>query len=188
MESIALKAAMVLPALLLQKPHKQSKSCEHIKCLECHLHLWQEGDIDALLKEGSVIQLHLRCSRPSSSADSSRIFARLEFQGKVRAAMRFLMDRSHGSFLPLSASVFDEIIKKYPIAPTPMSLVSPSVTPLRSCHPVIFDGNLICHTALCTKGSAGPSGMDALGWRQLVLLFKLPHQTFVLKVYIHILC
>ena len=34
MESIALKAAMVLPALLLQKPHRQSKSREHIKCLD----------------------------------------------------------------------------------------------------------------------------------------------------------
>ena len=40
MESIALKATMVLPASLLQKPHRQSKSCDHIKCLECHLQLW----------------------------------------------------------------------------------------------------------------------------------------------------
>ena len=40
--------------------------------------------------------------------------------------------------------------------------------PPRSCHPVIFDcldRNVICHTALCTEGSAGPSGVDALGWR-----------------------
>ena len=29
MESVALKAAMVLPPLLLQKPHRQSKSREH---------------------------------------------------------------------------------------------------------------------------------------------------------------
>ena len=35
MESIALKAAMVLPPLLLQKPHRQSKFRENIKCLVC---------------------------------------------------------------------------------------------------------------------------------------------------------
>ena len=34
LESIALKASMVLPPLLLQKPHRQSRSREHIKCLE----------------------------------------------------------------------------------------------------------------------------------------------------------
>ena len=105
MESIVLKAAMVLPALLLQKPHKQSKSHEHIKYLEHCLNLWQGGDIDALLEKGNAIQQHLRRSHPSSLADNSRIFARLVFQGKVRATMRFLMDKSHGSFLPLLAPV-----------------------------------------------------------------------------------
>ena len=39
MECIALKAAMVLPASLFQKPHMQSKSRDNIKCLESCLHL-----------------------------------------------------------------------------------------------------------------------------------------------------
>ena len=52
---IALKAAMVLLALLLQKPHMGSKSHKSIKCLERCLHLWHEGDIDALLVEGHTI-------------------------------------------------------------------------------------------------------------------------------------
>ena len=45
MECIALKVFMVLPALLLQKPHLQSKSREHINCLERRLLLWRGGDI-----------------------------------------------------------------------------------------------------------------------------------------------
>ena len=61
MECIALKAAVVLPALLLQKPHIQSKSSRNIKCLECCLHLWY-GDNDALLIEGHTIQQHLQHS------------------------------------------------------------------------------------------------------------------------------
>ena len=33
LEPIALKAAMVMPALLLQKPHSSSKAREHVVCL-----------------------------------------------------------------------------------------------------------------------------------------------------------
>ena len=45
MESIALSAAMVMPALLLQKPHERSKPKEHLKCLERRLLDWKEGNI-----------------------------------------------------------------------------------------------------------------------------------------------
>jgi hypothetical protein len=34
MESIALKATVVMPILLLQKPHRRSKTKDHIACLE----------------------------------------------------------------------------------------------------------------------------------------------------------
>ena len=71
---IALKAAMVLPALL-QKPHMISKSRDHVKCLECCLHLWCEGDINALLVEGQTIQQHLQHSHRTPTTDNSRIFA-----------------------------------------------------------------------------------------------------------------
>ena len=42
-------------------------------------------------------------------------------------------------------------------------------------HSVMFEqinGALICDTALKTKGGAGPSGIDAAGWRQLVTSFR----------------
>jgi len=45
LEGIALKAAMVMPALLLQRPNFNSKSCDHINSLHRHLKLWHEGDI-----------------------------------------------------------------------------------------------------------------------------------------------
>ena len=67
LESITLKATMVLPPLLLQKPLSQSKSREHIKCLERRLLLWCEGDINALLNEGLMIQQHLEHSAISPS-------------------------------------------------------------------------------------------------------------------------
>ena len=47
-EKVALKAAMVLPALVLQKPSKTSKSKDHIKCMERRHSLWKQGNFKAL--------------------------------------------------------------------------------------------------------------------------------------------
>ena len=42
-------------------------------------------------------------------------------------------------------------------------------------HPILcesLDADLIRFGALYTSGAAGPSGLDALGWRRLCILFK----------------
>ena len=54
LESIALQAAMLVPVLLLHS--WKSKPRDHIACLERHLPLWLDGDVDALLAEGVAIQ------------------------------------------------------------------------------------------------------------------------------------
>ena len=56
MESIALTAAMAMPALLLQRPHSKSKAKEHRDCLNRRMNAWKEGDIEGLLREGRAIQ------------------------------------------------------------------------------------------------------------------------------------
>ena len=45
LEAIALKAAITLPSLMLQKPHAKSKTHDHISCLQRRLSLWEKGDI-----------------------------------------------------------------------------------------------------------------------------------------------
>ena len=59
-QSIALKAYMILPSLLLQKPSKKSKAKEHSLKLSQRLILWREGNIMTLLREGKAIQKHLQ--------------------------------------------------------------------------------------------------------------------------------
>ena len=59
MEALALKAATLLPLLVLQKPHRASKTRDHVVCLQRRLALWAAGNIEALVKEGKVIQKHL---------------------------------------------------------------------------------------------------------------------------------
>ena len=51
LEAIALKAAMLMCALLLQKPHSRTSNRDLVSCLQRRLSLWIQGDVDALLDE-----------------------------------------------------------------------------------------------------------------------------------------
>ena len=59
MELVSLNAAMVLPSLMLQKPHPKSKAKDHISHLSRCLELWAKGDVDALMAECRTIQHQL---------------------------------------------------------------------------------------------------------------------------------
>ncbi len=45
LEAVALKAATIMPILLLQKPAKKSTAKDHTKCLQRRLNTWREGDL-----------------------------------------------------------------------------------------------------------------------------------------------
>ena len=182
MESIALKAAMVFPPLLLQRPHHRSTTREHKCCLERRLQLWKEGDLLQLLREGHTIQQHLRSATTKSPSDTARTFAHLLFQGKVKAALRVLSSDCRGNFLPLDASLGDstvlqELKKKHPPS-SPVhydSLIDPRLPDSDVCLDVIFeslDGVAIRQSCLKVDGAAGPSGADAACWRRLCTSFN----------------
>lgn len=59
MEFIALKGTVLMPILLLQKPHQKSKIKDHIAYLERRLCVWKEGNLNELIIEGRNIQRHL---------------------------------------------------------------------------------------------------------------------------------
>ena len=59
MEMVTIKAAMVLPSLLLQKPY------DHVYHQSRRLDLWLEGEIEELLSEGRSIQHQLKTSNSS---------------------------------------------------------------------------------------------------------------------------
>ena len=92
LESVAITAAMVLPSLILQKPHPLSKVKEHIECIERRLKLWKEGNIKELVKERQTIQQHLKNTthQRRSEENLARSFSKLKFEGKIRAALRLI--------------------------------------------------------------------------------------------------
>ena len=109
----AVKAAMTLPALLLQKPHSKSKTRDHISCLQRRLVLWKEGNIRELLKEGRLIQSHLRSSFDqhlnNDTEKIARSFSKLMFAGRVRAALRLLSINTRSGLLKPAEDGFHPI-------------------------------------------------------------------------------
>ena len=101
LESIALKAATVLPILLLQKPYRASKTKDHINCLERRLMAWKGGHFNDLLMEGRAIQHRLpKRSSPKAKENLARSFANLMFAGKCKAALDILSNMHGGREYP----------------------------------------------------------------------------------------
>ena len=187
LESIAIKAAMVMPVLPLQKPHPNSKAKDQKRQLERRLKTWVEGDIDQLIIEGRTIQKQLNTSanRKRPQKNLAQSFSRLMFQGKVRAALRLITNQPSGGVLPLdkpipsngghSVTVREMLHNKHPPGQNlvPSAIVEPDPD-TQDPHPILFekiDGDLIKRVALKMDGSSGPSGMDAAGWKRLCTAF-----------------
>ena len=96
MESIALTAAIMLPPLLLQKPHPKDKVKDNISCLEKRLTLWKEGNISELLHESNSIQQRLPVNSRSVKKDTiAKKFVKLMKMWKVRLQWNFLHHLKH---------------------------------------------------------------------------------------------
>ena len=101
------------------------------------------------------------------------------FQGECGAAIRSLSDEgvlSEDDELPSGDSVSDVLRSKHPPAQglVKEAISLPEVLPPPP-NPVIFeriDADLIRHAAKHTNGAAGPSSLDAHGWRRLCCTFK----------------
>ena len=86
MEFIALKVAIVLLALCLQKPGPKLKSKDHQDCLAKRLVLWKKGEVDIILHEGRIIQRHLGNSRRATDPPNrAKISANLVMTGQVNS-------------------------------------------------------------------------------------------------------
>ena len=97
LESIALKAATLLPLLLLQKPTRKSKASDHTTCLERRLCSWLKGDLVELLREGRTIQRIPKATPSMSNENLACSFANM-FQGKPRLPFVSSLNGARGEF------------------------------------------------------------------------------------------
>ena len=169
-QHIALKAAIVLLATVLQKPSMKSKAKDHQECLTKRLALWKEGEIESLLREGRSIQKRILKTKRAKPPDKAKIFAKLVMQGQINSALRYLSEDNCRGVLPLTDDVMRQLHEKHPEAQD-AKLGSILFGPVEEVHDSLYqqiDGEMIREAALRTKGSGGPSGVDANGFKRIL--------------------
>ena len=170
-QHIALKAAFVFLAVALQKPSPKSKAKDHQEVLSKRLVLWKEGEIGKLIREGRIIQGRIGKLKSSGPPDKSKVFAKLVLEGQINSALRFLSETSSGGVLALTDDVMAQLRLKHP-DPQPAKLGSllfgPMDDEIPECVYLDINGDMIRQAALRTKGSGGPCGVDANGFRRIL--------------------
>ena len=160
-QAIALKVVMVLPGLLLQKPSSKSKAKEHTKLLEERLRLWKNGQFNELHRQARTIQQKLKSGKRRTNDDIVRIFSKLMFEGKVSAALKFLDENAHNAVLDPNEEVLQpQEISKDALIKGPLMKINPAKY-------FDIDEQLVLKAANTTKGSGGPSQLDAQQWKRM---------------------
>lgn len=85
---------------MFQRDHAVKKSQDIARTLNRRMDLWESNSFDSLVQEAIQCDRPFQTRRhPRNHDHTKRMFTRLMFQGKIRAAMRWLTDRCKGSVL-----------------------------------------------------------------------------------------
>ena len=87
--------------------------------------------------------------------------------GLVNSALRYLSDDQDGEILPLSDDVMEQLKEKHP-EPQGVQLESLLFGPIEDVSDTLYHGINGDMAALRTKGSDGPCGVDANGFRRIL--------------------
>ena len=111
-KDIALKVSDVIPALLLQKPSKNSKSKDHLKSFERRFEIWKEGKINELYEQGKAIQDRLKSDGyPNDIVKISNKFKLQMLKGNVNGDLKILTNNMSGGILPLTDQILIRVIR-----------------------------------------------------------------------------
>ena len=104
-----MKVAMVLPALLLQRPRPKSGIKVHIRCLEDRLERWKKGDTKSLRHECLFIQSNLshRHHENRNKVKKARVFQKLVSQGNVNVAIRLITEQGGSGSLSAVSNLME---------------------------------------------------------------------------------
>ena len=138
-KNIALKAMHVMPALLLQKPSKNSISKDHLKSLERRFEIWKKGNLNKLYEEGKSIQDRLKSDE--SPNDIVKISKKFKFQmqkGNVNGSLKISNNNMSSGIPPLTDETFQLLKLKYPdVKDTSQQALLQG--PMKKMHPIAYD-------------------------------------------------
>ena len=137
-KNIALKAMHVMPALLLQKPSKNSISKDHLKSLERRFEIWKKGNLNKLYEEGKSIQDRLKSDE--SPNDIVKISKKFKFQmqkGNVNGSLKISNNNMSSGIPPLTDETFQLLKLKYPdVKDTSQQALLQG--PIKKMHPIAY--------------------------------------------------
>ena len=123
------------------------------------------------MNEGKIIQKKLVSSQEKKTPeDIARIFSKLMFEGKVKAALKFVEANSGSGVLPATNDVINALKQKHPSAAKveKHSLISGPLKPSNIAHFFDITEVSIQKAAMKTKGAGGPSQFDADQFRRIL--------------------
>ena len=160
-----------MPALLLQKPSKMSKSRERLDALERRLQVWERGEIKSLLLEAEDIQQRLRSNDdPKNIANVLKKFPKLMKKGNVNGVLKLSASSMTNGIFPIDEKTPYSLKRKHPQSqPAYEKTLINGESPVM--HPIIFgdiNEELVRKAAIRTKGGSSLSGLDANGRRKML--------------------
>ena len=108
---------------------------------------------------------------PSTIAEISKEFTRETRKGNINSAMKLLADNMQNGILPLNDQTLHQIKQKHPHGKDAHPEVLLPDIP-EEIHPIKFhliDAESVKKVILKTKGAAGSSGLDADGWKRILI-------------------
>ena len=156
--------------MLLQKPSATSKTKDHVKVLTERLQLWSEGKFTELWRDNQVIQSKLTEKPKRTAKDITRTVTKLMFEGRVGSAMKFLEENAENAVLHSSPEVIEKLksLHPEPMNIFPNTLLQGPLEEVSSAHFNSITEQEIEKAARQTKGSGGPSHMDAKQWKRIL--------------------
>ena len=168
---VALKALMIMPSLLLQKPTKSSKTKDHVDNLRRRLNLWRSGSFDELVREARFTQSKFSQHRRADNIEQmAKKFNGFIIKGKINAALKLLSDVRSNDVLHLDDQTLRLLREKHPDSGEKFEnllLRGPELSIGEYAFECI-DAFQIYKSAKDVKGTAGPSSLDVDGWRRIL--------------------
>ena len=115
-------------------------------------------------------QKRLTKPRRNDSSNKAKMFAKAVLERQINSALRYHSEQDSGGILPPTDDVMIQLQDKHPSAQK-AQLGSLVFGPIENILHVIYhqiNGEMIKEAALKTKGSGGPSGIDANGFRRML--------------------
>ena len=149
---------------------------ENIEHLTRRQQLWDQGNIQELLREGATIQAQLKASnRDPDDSTLAKRFATMVFNNNLKGAMALVAEKGKGGVMSINEDTKKQMRDKHPKSePMSLDVLLTGEIP-ESIHPVFYselNGELVKKCALRTKGSAGVSQQEDVLWNKMVTGYK----------------